>query len=350
MKYSIIVPVYGVERYLDQCVQSIFAQTWKDFELILVDDCSLDNSPSMCDEYARQDSRVRVIHHEVNRGLGMSRNTGMAAAKGEYLLFVDSDDYLSTETLHRCVDRLDSGADLVVFGLTNVYQDKQGVTTWTEELTVPTMTALQSEENAEAFIQLNRARIFPFAWNKIYRREFLECFGAAFEETKLIEDFLFNIQVFSRAKHIEIMDEALYFYRRPAHETLVSKYAPEFFDLCKRKYLLEKQFLHECGAAIPEYQQVILSSYIRHFISVLIRNRSVNAHLSHAQQIAQIRQMLSDPVTQEVLDAYDPEGMKMKVIVYTMRHRMVRTCAMIGLCADFAQTHLKTLFKKYLIH
>ncbi|MGM9600447.1 MAG: glycosyltransferase family 2 protein [Faecousia sp.] len=346
MKFSIVVPVYGVEKYLGECVKSLLAQTYTDYEVILVDDCSPDNCPAMCDEFSRQDSRVRVIHHEVNRGLGMSRNTGMAAAKGEYILFVDSDDFIRAETLEECNDHLASGTDLVVFGFTNVHQDAQGATTRTEELTAPAMTALCPEENGEAFIRLNRARIFPFAWNKIYRREFLESFGAAFEKTKLIEDFLFNIQVFSKAKRIDILEKPLYFYRKPAHETLASKYAPEFFDLCKRKYLLEKQFLQDCGADTAENQQVIFSSYIKHFISAAIRNRSAAANLCDSQQIDCIAQMLSDPVTREVLSLYTPDSMKMKVIAFAMRHGMARSCAFVAMCADFAKTHFSALFMK----
>lgn len=349
MKFSIIAPVYGVERYLDECVQSILAQTYEDFELILVDDCSPDNCPAMCDEYARKDPRVRVIHHPVNQGLGASRNTGMSHARGEYLFFVDSDDYIAADTLKECVGALDAGVDLVVFGLTCVYQNGQGETTWTEELNAQAMTAQCPRENAEAFIRLNQARIFPFAWNKIYRREFLESYAAAFEKTKLIEDFLFNIRVFSEAKQIQLMDRAFYFYRRPAHETLVSKYAPEFFELSKRKYLLEKQFLEACGGDTKENNQVIMTSYIKHLISVVIRNRSASANLSQKQQIGLVRELLSDPVTQEVLKDYVPDGMKMKVIAYTMRHGMARTFALIGVCADFAQTNLRTLYKKYLI-
>lgn len=349
MKFSIIIPVYGVERYLDQCVLSVLNQSWTDFELILVDDCSPDNCPAMCDAYARQDARVKVVHHEVNQGLGMSRNTGLLHASGEYVFFVDSDDYISAETLQVCLPKLESGVDLVVFGATNVYQDAAGETTWTEELKPEAMDAQGAAACAEAFVQLNHARIFPFAWNKIYRRSFLESFDAAFEKTKLIEDFLFNIRAFSEAQRIQLIDQVFYFYRRPAHETLVSKYAPEFFDLCKRKYLLEREFLVNCGADTRENNQLILNSYVKHFISVIIRNRSVSAKLNNQQQIALVRQMIQDPVTQQVLEVYSPKSSKMKVIAFLMRHGMARACVLVGACAGFAQKNLKVLFKKYLM-
>ncbi len=349
MKFSIIVPVYGVEAYLDECVNSLLAQTYQSFEVILVDDCSPDSCPQMCDEYARRDDRVRVIHKPQNEGLGFARNTGMAQARGEYILFVDSDDYISHDTLEECAAHLEEGVDLITFGVTCVYQDKQGKTTWTEELNPQAMTARCPKDNAQAFISLNQARIFPFVCNKIYRRAFLESCGVLFEKTKLIEDFLFNIRVFTEARHIVLIERAFYFYRKPAHETLVSRYAPEFFDLFQRKYAQEKAFLQACQADCFENNQVIYASYIKHFISAIMRNRSVKAKLSRKQQMQRIRQMLQDPVTREVVENYVPQGMKMKLIAFAMEHNMAHTCKLIGIGADFAQGHMKQFFKKYLI-
>ena len=113
---SIIVPVYNTEEYLDKCILSIMAQTYADFELLLIDDGSTDSSGSICDKYAAQDSRVRVFHKE-NGGVSRARNLGIDNSKGDYLLFLDSDDWLASDTfeiLHRTLERED--ADCVIFG------------------------------------------------------------------------------------------------------------------------------------------------------------------------------------------------------------------------------------------
>lgn len=118
---SIIVPVYNVEKYLNQCVQSILGQTYQDFELLLVDDGSSDNSGQMCDDYAERDSRVKVIHKE-NGGLSDARNKGTELARGEYITYVDSDDYVREdylETLRSLMDR--SNADIAVTGIEKFY-------------------------------------------------------------------------------------------------------------------------------------------------------------------------------------------------------------------------------------
>ncbi|HEL7541574.1 TPA: glycosyltransferase, partial [Enterococcus faecalis] len=126
-KISIIVPVYNVEKYLEKCVRSILAQTFTDFELILVDDGSPDSSGAMCDQFAEQDERVKVIHKE-NGGLSDARNAGIEIATGEYLGFVDSDDYIADdmyELLYTNIVKED--ADLSICGIYDVYEGKEPV-------------------------------------------------------------------------------------------------------------------------------------------------------------------------------------------------------------------------------
>ena len=106
MKLSIIVPVYQVEAHIDECITSILDQTFRDFELILVDDGSLDRCPAICDAYAQKDSRIRVIHQK-NQGLSAARNTGLQAARGDYIGFVDSDDFIEASMYEKLLDNLE---------------------------------------------------------------------------------------------------------------------------------------------------------------------------------------------------------------------------------------------------
>ena len=299
MKYSVIVPVYRTGQYLQRCVRSVLEQSCRDLELILVDDCCPDGCGKLCDEYAVQDPRVRVIHKPVNEGLGFARNTGLEAARGDFILFLDSDDWLQSDALYRCGD---CDADILVFGTTFVYEK-----TGKQELrTVQSAAAHTDKEKADIFAMLTRARIFQFAWNKLYRREFLLESGVLFEQTKLIEDFLFNIALLPKAQCVRCIPDALHFYRKPAHETLASKYSPEFFDLCKRKYLLEEQYLADANA--PQYRQLILTGFVKHLISGVLRNASPAAGLSQKAQKQALEAMLSDPVTCRAMDAYQPES------------------------------------------
>ena len=131
-KATVVVPVYNVENYLIKCVDSILAQTEPDFELLLVDDGSTDGSGGLCDKLAERDGRVRVIHQE-NQGLGGARNTGIQAAVGDWLLLVDSDDWIEPQTLEKALEAgLREEADLVVFGYRSVDEAGRTLQTFLE--------------------------------------------------------------------------------------------------------------------------------------------------------------------------------------------------------------------------
>ena len=122
-KVSVIVPVYNVEKYLDRCMQSLLNQTLKDIEIIMVDDGSPDNCPKMCDDYAKQDSRVKVIHKK-NAGLGLARNSGLEVATGEYVAFVDSDDFTDVDAYRSLYENAQKrNADVVYAGFLMQHSD-----------------------------------------------------------------------------------------------------------------------------------------------------------------------------------------------------------------------------------
>jgi glycosyltransferase involved in cell wall biosynthesis len=139
-KISIIVPLYNTERYLQRCFDSLVNQTLKEIEIILVNDGSTDNSSKICDEYAKRDRRIKVIHKE-NGGVSSARNTGMELASGEFLAFVDSDDYVTKEYIGRMLEyyKIYPDADIVIFGQARVIGNKTTIHT-------PTVDALMNRE------------------------------------------------------------------------------------------------------------------------------------------------------------------------------------------------------------
>lgn len=136
-KISVIIPVYGVEKYLDRCMTSVVNQTYKNLEIILVDDGSPDNCPKMCDEWALRDERIIIVHQK-NGGQACARNAGLTIATGDYITFVDSDDWIVRDTYEYCMTLLDrvGGADVVQFDLTHVYPNNQSIVDRREEINV----------------------------------------------------------------------------------------------------------------------------------------------------------------------------------------------------------------------
>lgn len=160
-KASIVVPVYNVEDYIEKCVSSILAQTEPDFELLLIDDGSTDNSAALCDSLAKSDARIKVIHQK-NQGLGGARNTGINTAQGDWLLLIDSDDWIEPETLEKALATANStAADIVVFGFRSV--DMQGSTLQNFADSLPKNTALTLKSHKEILFTA------PSAANKLYK-------------------------------------------------------------------------------------------------------------------------------------------------------------------------------------
>lgn len=203
---SIIVPVYNVENYIRECIDSILAQTMRSFELILVDDGSKDASGRICDEYADADDRIRVIHKE-NGGLSSARNRGLDEAKGDYICFVDSDDAVSADYLEKLYAAIKKdNADIVVCDI-----DAPKLSTADMSVNSPiSMPVLEAKR--WLYDQTSREYVLMVvAWNKMYAKELLN--GIRYPEGRLHEDEFMIGRVLSRAKTVSFVPDKLYVYR-----------------------------------------------------------------------------------------------------------------------------------------
>ena len=168
IKISIIVPVYKVEHELDRCVKSLLGQTYKNIEIILVDDGSPDCCPKMCDEFARQDNRVKVVHKR-NGGLSDARNAGLKVASGEYVLYVDSDDYIDIDSCERFMEaRNNENVDIIVG---NAVMEKKDGNELINHSEIQEGITYTSKEFVEQAIKANQW--YAPAWLNMYRKDFL---------------------------------------------------------------------------------------------------------------------------------------------------------------------------------
>lgn len=205
MLVTVIIPVYKVEQYIEKCIESIRRQTYKNLEIILVNDGSPDNCGAICDRYAQIDSRIKVIHKE-NGGLGDARNVGAKAANGDYLLFIDSDDYVSKELVEKVVTcGQDTQADMVIFDYASVDQDGNILDTYRTTIRKNQSLTLKDEPKI-----LYSA---PSAVNKLYRTSFWKETGLEFIVGRYYEDLGTIPKLYLLAKSIVFLDtEPLYYY------------------------------------------------------------------------------------------------------------------------------------------
>ncbi len=202
-KISVVVPVYNVEKYLNKCIDSIVNQTYSNLEILLVDDGATDKSGKICDEYSEEDVRIRVIHKK-NGGLSDARNTGMQQATGEYIIFIDSDDYIDKDMILILYNNLvESKADMAVCGIWNVYQEQKWAQCEQREKFVC--------DNVEAFRLLMIGKKIPGSiCNKLLRREVVS--NLQFPVGKHYEDVFFHTDMMPYINTVSVDTTPLYYY------------------------------------------------------------------------------------------------------------------------------------------
>lgn len=205
---SIIVPIYNVHLYLSKCVESIFAQSFRDIEIILVDDGATDECPQMCDDFASRDCRVRVIHKE-NGGLSDARNAGMKVALGEWIYFLDSDDWMHPEALQTLFDfAKKNDCDVVQGGLYYAYENHL---LYRQPSKKELKQSVLVNDDAMRSLIIND-RVKNFAWGKLYKTDLIR--DIEFPLGKYFEDSFWQHLVMHRVKKYGIVDAPLYYYRQ----------------------------------------------------------------------------------------------------------------------------------------
>ena len=236
IKVSVIIPVYKVEEYLKVCVDSVLNQTYQNIEVILVDDGSPDNCPKICDDYAKADERVVVIHKQ-NAGVSKARETGANAATGDYVMYIDSDDWIDLDTIETCVDEIIKRPtlDCVLFSYTKENIDSSRIAHTFDSDTYFSPKDVKNTLYRRLWGLLNselnhpeRLENLTTCWMKLYRKELTQ--NGRYVDVKTVgscEDGIFNMYALYDCKEAVYIDKPMYHYRRTAN-SLTSTYRPQF--------------------------------------------------------------------------------------------------------------------------
>ena len=308
---SVIVPIYKVEKYLRQCVDSILAQTYTNLEVILVDDGSPDDCGAICDEYAAKDERVRVIHKE-NGGLSDARNVGLDAATGEYIAFVDSDDYLACDY----IAELMAGAPFdVSFGGCIIFEDG------TKDYHI-IAAALHSEVYREGIPfskeeRLIKCALFGYACAKIYKKKVIE--SLRFDRISFREDIAFNLQSSQLWNRVFISSANGYYYRQHDDSLLHQKRSgpvPDIVSTSLKLLVYDTRFTKKERRYLSNF---IIKTYIIDMLSITVMN---NSALSYEQKYAEIYKVLSDTNICRILKIYWDDNWAFRILVVCFKLRL----------------------------
>ena len=242
---TVIVPVYNTEKYLYRCIDSILAQTFTNFELLLIDDGSNDASGQICDEYTTKDNRVRVFHKK-NGGVSSARNLGLDNAIGKYIMFVDSDDYMMPGMLEVMLSALESKkADLVVCGTMET-----GGGYWRPVADVD----YSINQLNDHFVTLLHTELLSPPWNKILKKKIIGNIRFS-EDISFGEDLLFNIQYLKKCETISFIKEAPFYHEKENENSLVVKF--------NRNRLLDIEKVWVVVERFSEDKEGLYSKYLR---------------------------------------------------------------------------------------
>lgn len=303
-KISVIIPVYNVEKYLAECLTSVVNQTFKDIEIICVNDGSTDNSPMILEEFAQKDSRIKIINQE-NQGMSCARNAGLAVATGEYITFVDSDDYIELKTYETIFNSLKQTPDLICFGTNIIEQEIKRFEHRNKYYDIK-FSGLQKAtckhlKNTDVSV-----------WNKIFKASIIKKYNIIFPSKLHYEDYSFVNKYFICCKDVFYIKEKLYNYRRRPNSIMDNVFKNkserildhliifnDFFNFCKDNYFLESNknyveisFLYCFDFCIhflspQDYDKVFeLSQKILRSTEIEFRNKRIKAILNNNKKIA----------------------------------------------------------------
>lgn len=353
--FSIILPTYGVESYIAQALTCLRNQIYSDFEVLVVDDASPDQSVAIAQRFADQDERIRIIHHTDNQGLSAARNSGISFAKGRYITFFDPDDTYEPRLLEKVAESLDrQRAQIILFGHTEDTCNEAGEITQSLAYPVPISSSKEPPEESsvgssaipsatsatheyqspEAFhpmvLTWEKNIHYGYAWNKFYDLAFIKEHRLKFKNNPLIEDLEFNVEAFSCAQTVNVVSEPLYHYAKREQGNLTNKFEPCYFELHQRRIQLLVDQQKAWGLWNDESRAVLGSLYARYIISALERNNDPRAHMLGSDKKAFVGTLYESKLFNELIPYAQASSPFLNAAYRPLRHKSIAGALAIG--------------------
>lgn len=274
---SVIVPTHNVEKYIIEAMDSIINQTFTDFEVICVDDCSTDNTYKILSNYAEKDNRIKVIQNEVNLGPGSSRNIALELSSGKYIACIDGDDTMDKTYLEKAFNKLEETNIDAVWVKANIYWEE-------EDLTTPISIFPELVNLPEGFLELTPENIYKYpaySWNKILKRDSIIKNDAKWSDGLLFEDVEFYYRFYTQSTNIYVIDEPLYLYRRRLH-SIISDCITGTFKFENLYTVIENIFNFLVEKGLFEKYKPALLSLVAQSISDFDRYPDISERLAKA--------------------------------------------------------------------
>lgn len=345
--FSIVMPVYNAGTSIKKAIESVGNQTYQDWELIVVNDGSSDNSGDAAEEYKAADERIIVLHHTENKGLPSARNTGERAARGRYIWFMDPDDYAEDTLLLNVYESLvRNPAKITVFGLHEHYQRK-GKDTGYQHTVCPEEHYFKTAEELRPYIiRLEQETLYGYAWNKIYDLAYLRELRLYFEDNRPIEDITFNVKFCMDIDSMNTLKIAPYHHMKYLDGGR-DEFVPDYYKLHKERIEMIFDQNEYWGICTPQVRCILGSLYARYILSALQRNCDKRSRMTHAMRYKWCRGLFGQGLFNELIPAARAKDSKaLSVMLVFLRWKKTILCLAMGRTVYIIKNRLPILYSK----
>lgn len=329
--FTIILPAYGVEEYLSTALDDLLAQTYPNWEAIVVDDCSPDRSREIAEYYSQKDERIKVVSHKQNRGLSAARNTGLMLAKGDYIWFPDPDDRYEEDLLRQVISSLESHeSPVVLIGHQEDYYNHFGVYERSVEFRLED-NFLDQDSLRSAVVDLEKQTQYGYAWNKLYSRQYLLNGRYVFkDDLPLIEDIDFNVRVFQDLPSMNIVGASLYHYAKREKANLTNKFVPRYYEVHRLRIQLLRDQQDSWGLLSDEVKSTLGMLFARYILSALERNCDPRSNMNHHRRAIWCKGVFQDELFKELIPFAKADSAVLNVCIKALRKQSVSECLALG--------------------
>lgn len=317
IKITAIMPVYNVENYIGKCIESLQKQTLTEWELIAVDDGSPDNSGAICDEYAKKDSRITVIHKE-NGGAPSARNTAIPKARGEYLYFVDSDDWAEPtmfEDMYNSAKK--NNAQLVVAGffIDTYHSDTEF---YTQKQALPTQEFKSQREFREYAHKMFDKNLLYTPWNKLFERKYIMDNNIRFKNT-FWDDFPFNLDIVRDVERVVLLEDCYYHFMRARADSETAKYRSDMYEKREEEHGWMLDLYKYWNVTSEDSREMIYRRYIERVIGCIENVTNSACTLTFREKMQEINDMITSEQVRKALKIAKPNSLVMKIMLIPIK-------------------------------
>lgn len=341
---SIVIPVYNVEKWLARAVATLQDQTFHDFELLLVDDGSTDSSGAICDQLAEADSRIVVIHQE-NAGAAGARNTAIARAQGDFLYFMDGDDWCEPTMLEDMYSvAVVYELDLVIAGfyIDTYYKDDKF---YRELRTAPDIAYESQAEFRRHAHELFDAQLLYAPWNKLYRRSYLAGHGILFPKT-FWDDLPFNLDVIRDISRVGCINARYYHFLRARAEAENTRYRANMYEKREEEHEWLQELYRYWDLDTPQIREFLSRRYSERLIGCIENVANPSCEMTREEKIAEVKRMISAPHAVQAIQQTRPNSAMMRVMLEPLKAGNAEVSLAEGEFISFVRRHNTNLFAR----